>query len=637
MMIERIADYQIIRELARGGQGIVYHGFHPSLKINVAIKILIDSDPQNLKRFKQEARVLDRIKHPNLLQVIDFGEYLNPKNNFAYPYMVMEYIEGTDLKSLLSTKGIPDLPWTLKIISIIAEVLDVIHQAGIVHRDLKPANILLEKGTNRPVLIDFGLIKRDPKKLALGSLDLSRLSRSGEIMGTPSFMPPEQIDTHFGGIGPWTDVYGLAATLFYLVTREAPYQGGQMSIFAKLMGESPPPDPRQFNPAIPNYLAEAIMAAMQKEAKLRPQNMQSFMVLLQSPSQRVSQSDTMPPPQSETLPPPSRHTQSQRYTQSLPKPQRKLRRFSRRKAWVSALLGTGMAGLVAYLMSQGLPRKQAVEIAREEIHQTEKVRSSTITSPPAPSTKKDISIVEFINKFSSAYLKIINLRQKNLSFDKELEAFIEDCGRAIEMYPNYYRFYYTRSGARNELASSRYQQHRNYSEIRHRLQEARQDLETALNLMEKYGVEASEDIEAWQGLCRDGVLELDRNELIMSRDAFREAIDLTNKKKFQEVLEPCNQIIGFNLPKDPSLYEIYILRANTYYLLANDSERTTPVQRKELLRKAEKDLEIAAQTIPQRQLIDPQYTPEYLKTCQQKIQIEIERQNLGKHYRARRK
>lgn len=164
---DQIGNYKITGELARGGMGIVYKAYHNTLKTPVAIKILIDPDASINKRFRQEAKVLASLKHPNLLQVVDYGDYFNPTNRMKYPYMVMEFINGVDLSNILKKRGIPELKWSIKTISIIGEVLSHIHEAGIVHRDLKPSNILIENETNRPVLVDFGLVKRDQKNSAL--------------------------------------------------------------------------------------------------------------------------------------------------------------------------------------------------------------------------------------------------------------------------------------------------------------------------------------------------------------------------------------------------------------------------------------------------------------------------------------
>lgn len=340
-----IGPYRITREINRGGQGAILEAVHTKLGHTVAIKVLVDPDDVTYKYFKQEAKILAKLKHPNLLQVTDIGEFQDDITGIRHPYMIMEFIRGRDLKFYM-TQGIPKFEWSLKVINTIAKVLEYIHQYGIIHRDLKPANILIEEETKRPVLLDFGLVKKDinaPNKLTLGSLEGQRLSISGEISGTPQYMAPEQVDHHnFGKIGPWTDVYGLAATLFHLLSGQMPYQGQAIGIFTKLVDRSQPiPDPRDFNPEIPDYLAEAIMNAMQRDASLRPQNMEEFIYSLRppTPTRRV----------------PRRFTGKAKYA-------------------VPALIGAGFAGLILYFVYQGFTKKQAIEKA----HEVQDIRSSTI-------------------------------------------------------------------------------------------------------------------------------------------------------------------------------------------------------------------------------------------------------------------
>ena len=266
--------YEIHSEIARGGQGAVYRAVHMQLGTPVAIKILLDPESHaDIKRFKQEAQVLARLRHPNILQVVDFGITNN------YPYLAMEYIEGDSLKTLLKQGYRPKE--ALKQLITIAETLDYCHERGIIHRDLKPDNIVIENGTNRPVLIDFGLIKRDKGKMGLKSIDRSRLSMTGEVKGTPHFMAPEQLDPSFGGEGAACDIYALGGILFVILTGRTPFEGTtNINLMVRKMRDAAP-DPREFNPDINPILAQLCNSCLAIDQADRPVSAAMFAETLQ--------------------------------------------------------------------------------------------------------------------------------------------------------------------------------------------------------------------------------------------------------------------------------------------------------------------------------------------------------------------
>ncbi|HBP20896.1 MAG TPA: serine/threonine-protein kinase PknK, partial [Planctomycetes bacterium] len=203
-LTRRFGPFAIEGELARGGQGSVWRARHAESGQPVALKLLLNPGASGAKRFAQEARVLARLSHPNLLRVLDYGE-LEGK-----PYMAMELVVGEDLRAR-TERGIPPADWSVDVIAQVAGAVHHCHENGILHRDLKPANILLEEGSGRPVLIDFGLVKRDADQMELASLDgQTQFSQSGTIKGTPEYMAPEQInEREFGEPTRATDVYGL--------------------------------------------------------------------------------------------------------------------------------------------------------------------------------------------------------------------------------------------------------------------------------------------------------------------------------------------------------------------------------------------------------------------------------------------
>ena len=267
--------YLIQGEIARGGQGAVYRGHHTPSGSAVAIKLLLDNSPRNKKRFAQEATILTRLSHPNLLRVTDSGEH--GEMNF----MAMEFVDGTNLSDLVKEQGVPDVEWTCSVLADVASALEYCHGQGLVHRDLKPENVMIESESGRPVLVDFGLVKRDAEQMRLSALDSgggnTLLTKTGEIRGTPIFMAPEQAGSkQFGEITPKTDVYGLGGVLFFLLTGQTPFTGTTLlSVMAQVMGDDPP-NPQTLNPSVPTHLAQLALHALSKSPDDRPVSAAAF-------------------------------------------------------------------------------------------------------------------------------------------------------------------------------------------------------------------------------------------------------------------------------------------------------------------------------------------------------------------------
>jgi putative two-component system response regulator len=203
-----LGRYQILDRIGRGGMALVYRAYHPGLDRHVAVKVLPDlfaEDEGYRERFQLEARSVARLKHPNILEVFDFGY----EQDVAY--LVLELVEGGTLADRL---GSPiRLEETVKILGQIAQALDYAHQQGIVHRDIKPSNILIHtNGT--PVLADFGLAK------IAGTL--RRLTSSGTVMGTPEYMSPEQAADE--SVGPASDRYSFAIVAYEMLTGRVPFE-----------------------------------------------------------------------------------------------------------------------------------------------------------------------------------------------------------------------------------------------------------------------------------------------------------------------------------------------------------------------------------------------------------------------------
>ncbi|MDF1665901.1 MAG: protein kinase [Planctomycetota bacterium] len=224
---QQFGNYVIESEISRGGMGTVVKAFHRGMAVHRALKFLINPNPTEaeVKRFQIEAAVLANLEHPNVLRVTDFGY------ERGYMFFAMELIEGRDLHALVQesykTRRIPpEEAWLAKIWAAMANAMAYCHSQGVIHRDIKPQNILIESRDQRPVLCDFGLIKR------LGNSDLSTgpktdhsLTKTGEVWGTLNFMSPEQLCTQgeFGEVSPATDVWGMGATFFFSITGHYPY------------------------------------------------------------------------------------------------------------------------------------------------------------------------------------------------------------------------------------------------------------------------------------------------------------------------------------------------------------------------------------------------------------------------------
>lgn len=260
----QLGVYQVLEIAGRGGMGEVYKGWHTGLDRPVAIKILPEEYARNDEfraRFEREAKVVASLRHPNIVNVFDFG---STENMF---YMVMEYIDGRELGQVLDGKMPPrDV---VNFITPLASALDYAHERGLVHRDVKPSNVMLQKVTAtgktamlyQPILMDFGIAKILNRNTGL--------TQDG-TMGTLDYMSPEQIVAS-SEVDGRADIYALGVMTYQMLTGELPFKGtnaGQV-LFGHL--QAPVPDPRQLVPELPEVAALAVMKAMAKEADKRYQ------------------------------------------------------------------------------------------------------------------------------------------------------------------------------------------------------------------------------------------------------------------------------------------------------------------------------------------------------------------------------
>lgn len=263
--------YDLLSEIARGGMGIVFRAKHRELGSLVALKLLAQADPspEAVARFRREARVLAKIKHPNVVGISDLGE------DSGIAFLAMELIEGTTLQNLVEElrkkKELPTFAQAIATSLAIAKALAHCHDLGAVHRDVKPHNILIERETQRAVLTDFGLVKRDEAKMGQSASITAGVSQAGKILGTPSYMAPEQFEPEgpYGKVGPKTDVWGLGAVLFYALTGVPPFQASNVvDLYGMVVGK-PVAKPSQLRPGIPEALDTLVLDCLAKKVDER--------------------------------------------------------------------------------------------------------------------------------------------------------------------------------------------------------------------------------------------------------------------------------------------------------------------------------------------------------------------------------
>lgn len=246
--------------------GTVYLARRQSSGQMVAIKTLSIEAPEARERFRREIDTLAKIRHPNIIPVIDAGE------SQGQPYFVMAYIEGGSLEDMVQAsldhhQRVPSFDQTIRYAQDIAEALAELHKLGIYHRDLKPSNILIDAKNQRAVLSDLGLAKWETANL---SLDADSLTKSGQLLGTPGFMAPEQISAkEITSIGPWTDVWGFAATFYFTWTSRPPVIGANLMAILGALASNEIPAAREVNPKCPEWLERLCQACLTYDPKKR--------------------------------------------------------------------------------------------------------------------------------------------------------------------------------------------------------------------------------------------------------------------------------------------------------------------------------------------------------------------------------
>ena len=264
--LKSLGRYEIRGVLGKGAMGLVYDGLDPRLARRVAIKTIRTTslDEATAKhyamRFMREVRAVARLNHPNIVQVYDYG------TEGGLAYIVMEYIAGRELKDALDAGERFSLPDLLRMMAELLDALDIAHEAGVIHRDVKPANVMLDDA-GRVKLTDFGVARiTDP------DADLGEATRAGVMIGTPSYMSPEQIQGQ--PIDRRTDVFSAGVLFYQLVTGKKPFEGTGWALARKIVQEDPvwPSALVQVPPEIDRVAAHALA----KDPKDRYQTAHAF-------------------------------------------------------------------------------------------------------------------------------------------------------------------------------------------------------------------------------------------------------------------------------------------------------------------------------------------------------------------------
>ncbi len=258
---DRVGDYEVLEEIARGGMGVVFKARHKDLKRLVALKMILSGSmatAEERQRFRREAELAANLDHPNIVPIFEVSEFQ------GCPYFSMKLVEGESLARQISTrkkqKATYDPEEAARLMATLARALEYAHERGFLHCDLKPSNILLDHDW-RPHVTDFGLAKRTNED--------SLLSVSGAILGTPSYMAPEQASGARRELSPMTDVYGLGAIFYELLTGEPPFRSRTVMETVVQVQERDPDPPRELWPDVPKELETICLKCLEKSPQDR--------------------------------------------------------------------------------------------------------------------------------------------------------------------------------------------------------------------------------------------------------------------------------------------------------------------------------------------------------------------------------
>jgi serine/threonine protein kinase len=251
----KLGSYEILEAIGEGGMARIYKGFHAELNRHTAIKVVnwgLQEDPEFTERFRREAQAIAILRHPNIVQIFDFGKHTN-----SY-FMVMEFIDGSDLQVQLrqyrERKELLPKDKILRVIRDIAAALDYAHGRGVIHRDIKPSNIMITR-EGQPILTDFGLVMLPSHKSQ---------ATIGNTFGTPHYVAPEQAISSAAAVAA-SDIYSLGVVLYEMAAGQLPFDDeSPLSVALKHISD-PPPSPTSINPDLPPEVEEVILQSLSKD------------------------------------------------------------------------------------------------------------------------------------------------------------------------------------------------------------------------------------------------------------------------------------------------------------------------------------------------------------------------------------
>src|SRR4029077_18786105 len=255
-MLGELGDYELLEEVGRGGQGVVFRARQKTLNRIVALKVISLgqwASKEHLKRFRREAEAAAKLEHPGIVPIHDVGE------RDGSCYFSMKFVEGGQLDEVVRRTPM-SIRQAAELIAKVARTVHYAHEHGILHRDIKPGNILLDRN-GEPHLTDFGLAR-------LAEAD-STVTGTLEVLGTPSYMAPEQAAGNNAAVRSNTDVYGLGAVLYQLLTGQPPFAGGTTYETIRLLLDIEPRPPRLLNPKIDRDLSTICLKCLEKDPKRR--------------------------------------------------------------------------------------------------------------------------------------------------------------------------------------------------------------------------------------------------------------------------------------------------------------------------------------------------------------------------------
>ncbi len=256
-------DYELLEEIARGGMGVVYRARQVSLDRPVAIKMILGGHLANAaetQRFRAEAETAAQLQHPNIVAIHEVGEHA------GQPFFSMDLIEGRNLAQLVRDEPLPSRK-AATYLKTIAEAVHYAHSRGVLHRDLKPSNILIDEN-DQPRITDFGLAKRLTSTQDSG-LKTQDLTQTGQVLGSPSFIPPEQAAGKHRDLTPASDVYSLGAILCHCLTGRPPFVAETLAQTLRMVAEQEPVSPRLLNASVPCDLETICLKCLEKDPRRR--------------------------------------------------------------------------------------------------------------------------------------------------------------------------------------------------------------------------------------------------------------------------------------------------------------------------------------------------------------------------------